>query len=173
MINCSSTQASWSEWIYQKLNVHYLNQVNDKDAIPLSVVNYLLWHNYGYINEQSNSDLIFYYRQYFADKPMPPQNLAFFITSYINRCDLNIARDDENQSKSSSNSLQCPVVQLVGSWSAHGEDTIYMNTRLNPQQSTWMKLDDCGMPLEEKPDKSSEAFKLFIQGLGYTVSRMK
>lgn len=170
LVNCSSTQASWTEWGYQRLNAHYLHQLGNRDPVPLSVVNYLIWHNYGVLNDESNSDLIFFYRQYYADKPIPPQNLAFFITSYISRSDLNISRASPDQV--TENNFKCPVLQLVGSSSGHMEDTIYMNTRLNPKESTWMKLDGCGMPLEEEPEKSAEAFRLFVQGLGYTVPKM-
>lgn len=45
-----------------------------------------------------------------------------------------------------------------------------MNARLNPNNSTWMKLGDCGMVLEEQPGKVAEALRLFIQGLGYSLA---
>jgi len=50
------------------------------------------------------------------------------------------------------------------------EETVTMNSRLNPQESTWMKLSDCGMALEEQPGKVVEALRLFIQGLGYALT---
>ncbi|XP_074594605.1 protein NDRG3-like [Brevipalpus obovatus] len=169
LINCTSTQASWTEWSYQKLNSHHLRRVEAQDPIPQSVVDYLLWHNYGLLNEASNGDLIFLFKQYFADKSIHPFNLANFISVYIARSDLHIERTSSESASNCGLNFKCPVLMLVGSWSAHIEDTIYMNTRLNPEQTTWMKLDDCGMPLEERPGKVSEALRLFIQGLGYTL----
>ena len=42
-----------------------------------------------------------------------------------------------------------------------------MNGRLDPSNSSWMKISDAGMVLEEQPSKISEALRLFLQGLGY------
>lgn len=173
LINCTSTQASWTEWSYQKLNSHHLRRVETQDPIPQSIVDYLLWHNYGLLNEASNGDLIFLFKQYFADKSIHPFNLANFISVYIARSDLHIERTSGEGASNVGLNFKCPVLMLVGSWSAHIEDTIYMNTRLNPEQTTWMKLDDCGMPLEERPGKVSKALRLFIQGLGYTLPKVE
>lgn len=49
---------------------------------------------------------------------------------------------------------------------------VEMNGRLNPTKATWMKMADCGgMILEEQPAKLAEAFKLFLQGMGYGEKR--
>ena len=49
------------------------------------------------------------------------------------------------------------------------EESVKMNARLNPSNSSWIKLSDSGMVLEEQPHKVAEAFRLFLQGLGYTL----
>ena len=48
---------------------------------------------------------------------------------------------------------------------------VEMNGRLNPANSTWIKISDCGgMILEEQPAKLCESFRLFLQGMGYGKS---
>ncbi|CAH2228167.1 jg19850, partial [Pararge aegeria aegeria] len=63
--------------------------------------------------------------------------------------------------------LRPPVVNLAGAMSPALDDTVALNARLNPSTSTWMKISDSAMPLEEQPAKVSEAFRLFLQGEGY------
>lgn len=41
--------------------------------------------------------------------------------------------------------------------------------RLSPDKANWIKFDNCGNPLLEKPIKVFEIFKLFLLGLGYTI----
>lgn len=166
LIDCTSTVASWSEWGYQNLNIHYLKNLDASglgSLIPVAVSDYLLWHHFGTIDENRNQDLIFQLRSYFSEKNIHPHNLALFISSFLARTDLGLVRGSDKQS------FQCPVLLLTSFHSPHIEDTVYMNSRLNPQQSQWMKLSDCGMPLEEQPGKVAEALRLFIQGLGYSL----
>lgn len=82
-----------------------------------------------------------------------------FIDSYVRRSDLAISRD--------SHTLVVPVLNMTGALSPHCEDTVTLNGRLDPAKCTWMKLQDCGMVLEEQPAKVAEAFRLFLQGQGY------
>ncbi|XP_023233993.1 protein NDRG3-like [Centruroides sculpturatus] len=71
------------------------------------------------------------------------------------------------------NCFRCHVLLLAGNLSPHLEMTITMNSRLDPTNSTWMKLSDCGMPLEEQPAKVCEALHLFLQGLGYAANQFR
>jgi hypothetical protein len=47
---------------------------------------------------------------------------------------------------------------------------VTLNSRLNPGKSDWLKLSECGMPLEERPAKVCEALRLFLQGAGFIPS---
>ena len=47
--------------------------------------------------------------------------------------------------------------------------TIFLNSKLDPSKSNWLKVDDCGSVLEEKPEKVIEALGLFLQGIGYSI----
>jgi hypothetical protein len=123
-----------------------------------------MWHHFGKVTDERNRDLIEIYRNYFTGKTINARNLALFIDSYIKRTDLGIVRGDKERN------FKCSILVLCGAFSPHVEDTITMNSRLDPTNSTWMKLSDCGMVLEEQPAKVSEAFRLFLQGLGYALT---
>ncbi|XP_057319992.1 protein NDRG3 isoform X6 [Microplitis mediator] len=164
LINCISTQAGWIEWGYQKLNVRHLRS----QGMTQGVLDYLMWHHFGRGTEERNHDLAQVYTNYFERK-VNPMNLALLIDSYVRRTDLNIARELDPTRKKDGSTLSVPVINITGALSPHVDDTVTLNGRLDPTNSTWMKISDCGMVLEEQPGKVSEAFRLFLQGEGYVV----
>ncbi|XP_046814245.1 protein NDRG3 isoform X1 [Vespa velutina] len=164
LINCVSTQAGWIEWGYQKLNVRHLRS----QGMTQSVLDYLMWHHFGRGTEERNHDLVQVYKNYFEHR-VNPINLALFIDSYVRRTDLNITRELDPTRKKEGLTLSVPVMNITGALSPHVDDTVTLNGRLDPTNSTWMKISDCGMVLEEQPGKVSEAFRLFLQGEGYAV----
>ncbi|XP_013189328.1 protein NDRG3 isoform X4 [Amyelois transitella] len=154
LINCTSNQAGWIEWAYQKLNSRSLRS----RGMTQGVLDYLMWHHFGRYPDERNHDLAQMYRTYFT-RNVNPTNLSMFIDSYVRRSDLGITRE--------SDSIKVPVLNITGALSPHVDDTVTFNGRLNPTKATWMKISDCGMVLEEQPGKISEAFRLFLQGEGY------
>ncbi|CAH0547385.1 unnamed protein product [Brassicogethes aeneus] len=163
LVNCVSTQSGWIEWGYQKLNARHLRA----KGMTQGVLDYLMWHHFGRNTEDRNHDLVQVYKSYF-ERNVNPTNLALFIDSYVRRNDLNIHREmDPNKKKNAS--LAMPVINITGSHSPHADDTVTFNGRLDPTNSSWMKISDCGMVLEEQPGKVSEAFRLFLQGEGYVA----
>ncbi|XP_026744112.1 protein NDRG3-like isoform X2 [Trichoplusia ni] len=156
LINCSSSQAGWIEWAYQKLNARTLRN----RGLTQGVLDYLMWHHFGRYPEERSHDLTQVYRMHFS-RNVNPTNLAMFIEAYVRRSDLSITRDSET--------LKVPVLNITGALSPHVDDTVTFNGRLNPNNSTWMKISDSAMVLEEQPAKISEAFRLFLQGEGYAV----
>ncbi|XP_067003521.2 protein NDRG3 isoform X3 [Anabrus simplex] len=164
LINCVSTQAGWIEWGYQKLNARHLRS----KGMTQGVLDYLMWHHFGRGTEERNHDLVQVYKSYFSSH-VNPTNLALFIDSYIRRTDLNIVRELEPARRKEAHTLSMPVMNITGALSPHVDDTVTLNGRLDPTNSTWMKIQDCGMVLEEQPGKVSEAFRLFLQGQGYAV----
>ena len=40
-------------------------------------------------------------------------------------------------------SIMCPVLNVVGAWSPHVEESVDLNTKLNPLESTWFKVRFC------------------------------
>ncbi|KAL6447700.1 hypothetical protein ACFW04_000103 [Cataglyphis niger] len=164
LINCVSTQAGWIEWGYQKLNVRHLRS----QGMTQGVLDYLMWHHFGRGTEERNHDLVQVYKNYF-ERRVNPTNLALFIDSYLRRTDLNITRELDPTRKKEGLTLSVPVMNITGALSPHVDDTVTLNGRLDPTNSSWMKISDCGMVLEEQPGKVSEAFRLFLQGEGYVA----
>ncbi|XP_044020027.1 protein NDRG3 isoform X2 [Aphidius gifuensis] len=164
LINCVSTQAGWIEWGYQKLNVRHLRS----QGMTQGVLDYLMWHHFGRGTEERNHDLVQVYTNYF-ERRVNPTNLALFIDSYVRRTDLNLTRELDPSRKKEGKTLSVPVINITGSLSPHVDDTVTLNGRLDPTNSSWMKISDCGMVLEEQPGKVSEAFRLFLQGEGYVA----
>ncbi|XP_032689802.1 protein NDRG3 isoform X2 [Odontomachus brunneus] len=164
LINCLSTQAGWIEWGYQKLNVRHLRS----QGMTQGVLDYLMWHHFGRGTEERNHDLVQVYKNYF-ERRVNPTNLALFIDSYVRRTDLNITRELDPTRKKEGLTLSVPVMNITGALSPHVDDTVTLNGRLDPTNSSWMKISDCGMVLEEQPGKVSEAFRLFLQGEGYVA----
>lgn len=168
LVNPVPTSAGWVEWAYQKRNIYYLRNLNfglsqlgdDGTALggfPQCVIDYLLWHHFG-SSTTRNTDLINMYKSYFSSRKISPKNLALLIEAYLKRDDVGINRE--------SSSINCSSLILCGNDSPYLDDSIEMNQRLLADKSTWMKLFDCGLPIDEEPGKVSEAFILFAQGLG-------
>uniref|UniRef100_A0A914WLJ7 Protein NDRG3 n=1 Tax=Plectus sambesii TaxID=2011161 RepID=A0A914WLJ7_9BILA len=155
LINCVVTAAGWIEWGYQKVNSNYLRN----RGVTAFTVDYLMWHHFGKRMESCNQDMVTSYRQYFS-RLANPTNLAMFIDSYLYRTAVPITREGTT--------LECPVLQMVGGNSGFIEESVDLNSKLNPQNSDWIKVSDSsGLLLEDRPDKATEAILLFLQGLGY------
>ncbi|KAI5640348.1 ndr family domain-containing protein [Phthorimaea operculella] len=90
LINCTSSQAGWIEWAYQKMNSRSLRA----RGMTQPVLDYLMWHHFGRFAEDRNQDLTQMYRMYFT-RHVNPTNLSLFIDSYVRRTDLAISRDTD------------------------------------------------------------------------------
>ncbi|XP_033625605.1 protein NDRG3-like isoform X2 [Asterias rubens] len=165
LVNCTSKAASWTEWGQQKLSSFYLR---GKGMTSYSQ-EYLLWHYFGRKTMESNHDLVTVFRENLA-RSVNPFNLSLFIDAYIRRTDLKIKRELDPVKKKETRTLKGNIMLIGGSNSPHVNDTVDMNGRLDPENSTWIKISDCGgMILEEQPAKLCESFRLFMQGLGYVL----
>ncbi|KAH9419503.1 protein NDRG3-like [Dermatophagoides pteronyssinus] len=179
LINPSATTSTWTEWFYQKLNLRALAQppstanvtpsssIQNQD-LPLTVQDYFLWHLFGNLSlpdRPIDEEAVTFYRRYFSSGVINKNNLARFLESYLNRTALGISRDDRITN------FKCPVAIVSADYSPHVDESVKMNSRLDPTNSTWVKLGDCSMPLEEQPNKTAEVLFLFLQGLGYTLKK--
>ncbi|CAG2192293.1 protein NDRG3-like isoform X2 [Mytilus edulis] len=162
LINSTVGKAGWIEWGYQKLNSWYLWS----GQMTNFTEDYLLWHWFGYKTKYENQDLVHVFREYV--KSINPQNLSLFIESYLKRRDLGIVRELDPIKRPHVRTIKCRSILLVGDDSPHIDQVTDMNGRMDPQETDFMKIQDCGgMPLEEQPGKVCEAFRLFLQGMGY------
>lgn len=170
LINPVPSSAGWTEWAYQRRNIYYLQTLesglsrlsNDgysRVSFPQCVIDHLIWHHFGSPTEERNTDLMNMFKGYFSGLKIRPKNLSALIESYLARDDIGVSRDDGNE-------IKCSTLIICGNDSPYLEDSIQMNQRLRPDRSGWMKLFDCGMALDEQPQKVAEAFILFVQGLG-------
>ena len=155
ILNTTSSSSGWVEWAYHKVNLHSLKK---STTIPESVLDYLIWHHLGN-NAKDNVGLTALYRNHFLNE-LIPSNLYLLIQSFANRKELNISKD----------SLKMPILNIVGEHSPNVDATLNINMKVDPAKSTWMKINDTGMVLEEQPGKVAEAISLFLQGLGYTLN---
>ncbi|KAK4292380.1 hypothetical protein Pmani_034853 [Petrolisthes manimaculis] len=126
--------------------------------MPSHVVDYFLWHHFGNPDE-CNQDLVTVYKEHFTSG-INPINLAHLVNSYINRTDLNITR-------TGARNIQCPTLNMTSNNSGHVVDTEILNGRMKPSVSSWMKIQDCGLLLDERPGKVAEALRLLLCGQGY------
>lgn len=159
LVNACITTAGWIEWGYQKLNINYLQG----QGMTSFTVDYLMWHHFGKNLDQCNRDILRQYRTYFQNHPNP-RNLSLFMESFLNRTEIVI----HDPASVVPHLINMPVLQLVGSRSAFIEETITVNSKLNPAHTEWVKVSDsCGLVLDDKTESVTEAILLFFQGLGY------
>ncbi|KAF0040877.1 hypothetical protein F2P81_006775 [Scophthalmus maximus] len=64
--------------------------------------------------------------------------------------------------------LKCPVMLVVGDNAPAEEGVVECNSKLDPTNTTFLKMADSGgLPQLTQPGKLTEAFKYFLQGMGY------
>ncbi|TKR62481.1 hypothetical protein L596_026433 [Steinernema carpocapsae] len=161
LVNCVASQAGWIEWGYQKVNMNYLRS----KGMTAFTVDYLMWHHFGKRLDECNPDIVRQYRAYFQHHPNPA-NLASFIESYLSRTPIQFSRDGTHGPM-----LKVPVLQIVGSRSAFIEDSVNVNQHLDPAKTEWIKISEaCGLVLDDRPERVTEAMLLFLQGLGFFPS---
>uniref|UniRef100_A0A669F820 N-myc downstream regulated 1a n=1 Tax=Oreochromis niloticus TaxID=8128 RepID=A0A669F820_ORENI len=122
----------------------------------------IITHLFGKEEIHHNHDLIATYRHHIMND-MNLFNLHLFVKSYESRRDLEIERPVPG---SNARTLKCPSLLVVGDSSPAVEAVVECNTKLDPTKATLLKV---RAPLHSlcRPGKLTEAFKYFIQGMGY------
>uniref|UniRef100_A0A672NJN7 NDRG family member 2 n=1 Tax=Sinocyclocheilus grahami TaxID=75366 RepID=A0A672NJN7_SINGR len=109
----------------------------------------------------ANTELIQTHRERISKAPNLI-NIELFWKSYQGRRDLNVERN---------NTFKCPVMLVVGDQAPYEEAAVECNSKLDPTTTSFLKMADAGgMPQLTQPSKLTEAFKYFIQGMGYMAS---
>ncbi|KAK6491242.1 protein NDRG1-like isoform X2 [Huso huso] len=133
-------------------------------ALPESIITHL----FGKEEIHNNHDLIQTYRQLITNE-INQSNLQLFVNSYNSRRDLEIERPIPGQSNVKT--LKCPTLLVAGDSSPAVDAVVECNSKLDPTKTTLLKMADCGgLPQVDQPAKLTEAFKYFIQGMGYMPS---
>lgn len=163
LVNATCTSASWSEWGYEKMSSHYLKT----KGMTQFCEDFMLGHFFGKIDEHTSPDLVTFVRdQLRAIKH--PRNLAMFIESFSKRTNIKITRPVGLDT--STNTLKCGAIIITGDKSPSVDDTINLNSKLNPSITTWMKITDAtSLVLEEQPTTVANAVTLFLQGYGHVM----
>uniref|UniRef100_A0A8C1LSX9 Protein NDRG1-like n=1 Tax=Cyprinus carpio TaxID=7962 RepID=A0A8C1LSX9_CYPCA len=146
LININPCAEGWMDWAAHKIS-------GWTHAMPDMIISHL----FGKEEIQQNHDLIGRYRHHIVND-MNQYNLQLFVKSYNSRRDLEIERPVPG-GHTNVRTLKCPALLVVGDSSPAVDVVVECNTKLDPTKTTLLK-----------PGKLTEAFKYFIQGMGYMPS---
>ncbi|XP_064154639.1 protein NDRG3-like isoform X1 [Anguilla rostrata] len=156
LINVDPCAKGWMDWAASKLTGWTSN-----------LVDIVMGHHFSTDELTENQEIIQTYRLHIA-QDINQENLALFCTSYNSRHDLEIERPIPGLNEETVKTLKCPALLVVGDTSPAVEAVVECNSRLNPTKTTLLKMADCGgLPQVVQPGKLAEAFKYFVQGMGY------
>ncbi|XP_071067800.1 protein NDRG3 isoform X6 [Dasypus novemcinctus] len=156
LINIDPCAKGWIDWAASKLS-----------GLTTNVVDIILAHHFGQEELQANLDLIQTYRLHIA-QDINQENLQLFLNSYNGRRELELERPMLGQNDNRGKTLKCATLLVVGDSSPAVEAVVECNSRLDPVNTTLLKMADCGgLPQVVQPGKLTEAFKYFLQGMGY------
>ncbi|KAF7654667.1 hypothetical protein LDENG_00066320 [Lucifuga dentata] len=150
LINIDTNARGWIDWAAQKLS-----------SVTTSFTEQILSHLFSQEELSSNTDLVQSHRERIS-KASNLANIELFWKTYNSRRDLNIDR---------SNTFKCPVMLVVGDQAPYEEAAVECNSKMDPTTTSFLKMADAGgLPQLTQPAKLTEAFKYFIQGMGYMAS---
>uniref|UniRef100_A0A8C6M819 Protein NDRG2 n=1 Tax=Nothobranchius furzeri TaxID=105023 RepID=A0A8C6M819_NOTFU len=154
LIDIDPCAEGWIDWAASKLSGWTSN-----------LVDIIMAHHFSTDELTENQELIQTYRLHIA-QDINQDNLALFCGSYQYRRDLDIERPIVGLNEDTVNT--CPALLVVGDTSPAVDAVVECNSRLNPTKTTLLKMADCGgLPQVVQPGKLAEAFKYFVQGMGY------
>nr|XP_008538622.1 PREDICTED: protein NDRG4 isoform X1 [Equus przewalskii] len=112
----------------------------------------------------NSTELVQSYRQQIGNV-VNQANLQLFWNIYNSRRDLDINRPG---TVPNAKTLRCPVMLVVGDNAPAEDGVVECNSKLDPSTTTFLKMADSGgLPQVTQPGKLTEAFKYFLQGMGY------
>lgn len=156
LINIDPCAKGWVDWAASKLSGWTSNMVD-----------IIMGHHFSTDELTENKEIIQTYRLHIS-QDIPQENLAMFFSSYDSRAELQMERPIPGLNENTVNTLRCPSLLVVGDTSPAVDTVVECNSRLNPTKTTLLKMADCGgLPQVVQPGKLAEAFKYFVQGMGY------
>uniref|UniRef100_A0A8C1AKP8 N-myc downstream regulated 1a n=2 Tax=Cyprinus carpio TaxID=7962 RepID=A0A8C1AKP8_CYPCA len=150
LININPCAEGWMDWAAHKIS-------GWTHAMPDMIISHL----FGKEEIQQNHDLIGRYRHHIVND-MNQYNLQLFVKSYNSKKSLENLLTIQDQFPVVMTLLfcfRCPALLVVGDSSPAVDVVVECNTKLDPTKTTLLK-----------PGKLTEAFKYFIQGMGYMPS---
>ncbi|KAM8755141.1 protein NDRG3-like isoform X1 [Sparus aurata] len=156
LINIDPCAKGWMDWAASKLSGWTSNLVDT-----------IMGHHFSAEELTENQEIIQTYRLHIS-QDIPQDNLAMFYSSYDSRTELQMERPVPGLNENTVITLRCPTLLVVGDTSPAVDVVVECNSRLNPTKTTLLKMADCGgLPQVVQPGKLAEAFKYFVQGMGY------
>ncbi|XP_078393943.1 protein NDRG2-like [Cetorhinus maximus] len=149
LLNIDPNAKGWMDWAASKIT-----------GLTSSLSDVILAHLFSQEELSNNSELIRVYRQHMTEGNVL-SNIELYWNSYNSRRDLEIDR-------AGAGTLKCPVMLVVGDQAPHEDTVVECNAKLDPTQTSFLKMADAGgQPQISQPGKLTEAFKYFVQGMGY------
>lgn len=154
LLNIDPNGKGWIDWAATKLS-----------GLTSALPDMVLPHLFSQEELVSNTELVQSYRQQ-INNSINQVNLHLFWNMYNSRRDLEMNRGALN-----AKTLKCPVMLVVGDNAPAEEGVVECNSKLDPTNTTFLKMADSGgLPQITQPAKLTEAFKYFLQGMGYMPS---
>ncbi|TRY93638.1 hypothetical protein DNTS_029706, partial [Danionella cerebrum] len=156
LLNIDPNGKGWIDWAATKLS-----------GLTSTLPDTVLAHLFSQEELMSNTEVVQSYRQQ-INNTVNQFNLQLFWNMYNSRRDLEMNRSG---SVLNAKTLRCPVMLVVGDNAPAEEGVVECNSKLDPTNTTFLKMADSGgMPQITQPGKLTEAFKYFLQGMGYMPS---
>ncbi|XP_051024681.1 protein NDRG4 isoform X2 [Acomys russatus] len=156
LMNIDPNGKGWIDWAATKLS-----------GLTSTLPDTVLSHLFSQEELVNNTELVQSYRQQISNV-VNQANLQLFWNMYNSRRDLDINRPG---TVPNAKTLRCPVMLVVGDNAPAEDGVVECNSKLDPTTTTFLKMADSGgLPQVTQPGKLTEAFKYFLQGMGYMPS---
>ncbi|XP_077842447.1 protein NDRG4 isoform X24 [Macaca mulatta] len=153
LVNIDPNGKGWIDWAATKLS-----------SLTSTLPDTVLSHLFSQEELVNNTELVQSYRQQIGNV-VNQANLQLFWNMYNSRRDLDINRPG---TVLNAKTLRCPVMLVVGDNAPAEDGVVECNSKLDPTITTFLKMADSGgLPQVTQPGKLTEAFKYFLQGMGY------
>ncbi|XP_017734423.1 PREDICTED: protein NDRG4 isoform X5 [Rhinopithecus bieti] len=153
LVNIDPNGKGWIDWAATKLS-----------GLTSTLPDTVLSHLFSQEELVNNTELVQSYRQQIGNV-VNQANLQLFWNMYNSRRDLDINRPG---TVLNAKTLRCPVMLVVGDNAPAEDGVVECNSKLDPTTTTFLKMADSGgLPQVTQPGKLTEAFKYFLQGMGY------
>uniref|UniRef100_A0A7N6FDU2 Protein NDRG3 n=1 Tax=Anabas testudineus TaxID=64144 RepID=A0A7N6FDU2_ANATE len=151
LINVDPCAKGWMDWAASKLSGWTSN-----------LVDILMGHHFSTDELTENKEIIQTYRLHIS-QDIPQENLAMFYNSYDSRTELQMERPIPGLNENTVVTLRCPALLVVGDTSPAVDAVVSVCS------VSMTTMADCGgLPQVVQPGKLAEAFKYFVQGMGYS-----